>query len=72
MKDLQRAVYLAVKDSDFRRRLIDDPKGAIESIGLRLGDDELEAIIELRKIFSIPPLKLASFLASIGKAGWIP
>jgi hypothetical protein len=55
MKDLQKAVYLAVKDSDFRRRLIDDPKGAIASAGLRLGADELEALSELRHLIALPP-----------------
>jgi hypothetical protein len=72
MKDLQKAVYLAVKDSDFRRRLIDDPKGAIESIGLRLGDDELEAIIELRKIFGFSAGALVTtILASNPNWKWL-
>jgi hypothetical protein len=72
MKDLQKAVYLAVKDSDFRRRLIYDLKGAIESIGLRLGDEELTAIIKFRKIFSFSARALVTtILASDPNWRWL-
>jgi len=62
MKDLQRAIYLAVTDPDFRARLVDDPKAAIKSKGLRLGADELEALSELRNLIAIPLEELTASL----------
>lgn len=54
MKDLQRVIYLAATDPDFRAKLVDDPKTAIASAGLRLGADELAAISELRYLIALP------------------
>ena len=54
MKDLQRVVYLAVTDPNFRAKLVEDPKAAIASTGLRLGADELAAISELRHLITLP------------------
>jgi hypothetical protein len=60
MKDLQRAIYLAATDPNFREKLIDDPKAAIASAGLRLGTDELEALSELRKLIALPASALVT------------
>ena len=53
MKDLQRVVYLAVTDPRFRAKLVDDPKAATASSGLRLGADELAAISELHHLIAL-------------------
>jgi hypothetical protein len=64
MKDLQKAVYLAVKDSDFRAKLVDDPRAAIASAGLRLGADELEALSELRHLIALPAEALVTTISA--------
>jgi len=62
MNDLQRTIYLAATDPDFRAKLVDDQKAAIESGGLRLGADELTAISELRHLIALPLEELAASL----------
>ena len=62
MNDLQRTIYLAVKDPDFRAELQDDPKVAISSRGLNLGKDELAAISQLRRFISVQPKELTALL----------
>ena len=60
MKDLQRVIYLAVKDPDFRAELRDDPEAAIKSKDLRLDTDELAAISELRHLIALPASALVT------------
>ncbi len=60
MKDLQRVVYLAVTDPDFRAKLVDDPKAALASTGLRLDADEPAAISELRHLLTLPASALVA------------
>lgn len=60
MKDLQRVVYLAVTDPDFRAKLVEDPKAAIASVGLRLGVDELATISELGLLITLPASALVA------------
>lgn len=60
MKDLQRVVYLAITDLHFRAKLVEDPEAAIASVGLRLGDDELAAISELRYLIALPASALVT------------
>jgi len=62
MNDLQRTIYLAVKDPDFRNELQNDPKVAISSRGLNLGKDELAAISQLRRFISLQPKELTALL----------
>jgi hypothetical protein len=54
MKDLQRVIYLAATDPDFRAKLRDDPEAAIKSKDLRLSRDELAAISELCHLIALP------------------
>jgi len=62
MKDLQRTIYLAVKDPHFRAELQDDPKAALNLRGLRLSADEIEAISQLRRFISLQPKELTALL----------
>ena len=62
MKDLQRTIYLAVKDPDFRARLQDDPKAALNLRGLRPSADEIAAICQLRRFISVQPKELTALL----------
>ena len=71
MKDLQRVVYLAVTDPHFRAKLVEDPKAAIASTGLRLGADELAAISELCHLIALPTgILVATVLASNLRGKW--
>ena len=71
MKDLQRVIYLAVTDPDFRAKLRDDPEAATKSKGLRLGADELVAISELRHLIALPASALVTaILASNPDLPW--
>lgn len=65
MKDLQRVVYLAVTDPHFHAKLVEDPKAAIASTGLRLGADELAAISELRHLLTLPASALVATVLAI-------
>jgi hypothetical protein len=69
MKDLQRVVYLAVTDPHFRAKLVDDPKAAIASSGLRLGADELAAISELRHLITLPASALVATVLALNPNG---
>jgi len=60
MNDLQRTIYLAVKDPHFRAELRDDPEVATKSKGLRLSADELAAISELRHLIALPASALVT------------
>ena len=53
-------VYLAVTDPNFRAKLLEDPKAAIASTGLRLDADELAAISELRHLITLPASALVA------------
>jgi|Deesub1362B_J571_1020462.scaffolds.fasta_scaffold36774_2 hypothetical protein len=70
MKDLQRVIYLAATDPDFRARLVDDPKVAIKSKGLRLGADELEALSELRHLIALPAGVLVTAILTYNPDWW--
>jgi len=65
MNDLQRVIYLAATDPDFRAKLMDDPKAAVASAGLRLGADELAAISELRHLITLPAGALVATVLAV-------
>jgi len=65
MKDLQRVIYLAATDPDFREKLVDDPKAAVASAGLSLEVDELAAISELRHLIALPSGALVTTILAL-------
>jgi len=65
MKDLQRVIYLAVTDPNFRAKLVEEPKAAIASVGLRLDADELAAISELRHLITLPASALVATVLAL-------
>ncbi len=69
MKDLQRVVYLAVTDPHFRAKLVEDPKAAIASTGLRLDADELVAISGLRHLITLPVSALVATVLALNPNG---
>jgi len=69
MKDLQRVIYLAVTDPHFRAKLVEDPKVAIASTGLRLGADELAALSELHHLIALPAGALIATVLAVNANG---
>jgi hypothetical protein len=69
MKDLQRVVYLAVTDPHFRAKLVEDPKAAIASTGLRLDADELATISGLRHLITLPASALVATVLALNPNG---
>jgi len=65
MNDLQRMIDLAATDPDFRTKLVDDPKAALASTGLRLSADELAAISELRHLITLPAGALVATVLAV-------
>ena len=63
---LQQVIHRAVTDTQFRARLLADPRMATASLGLTLDDEELAVLMEMRRLFA----RTATWLSGPGDPTW--